>query len=716
MFRRIDQINAMDVRQHKDHLLRLKYRFSISLGFAALAVMVLLIYFPGLSGPYVLDDRENIANNETLAIEEISPTSLWRAMQSNDSGPFRRPLATLTFALNHYLSGSFDNTFPFKLTNLVVHIVNGMLLLFLTLIILRSSDAGQRLSSAEQLCVAALTTALWSLHPIQLTNILYVVQRMNSLSALFVILGLILFVQGRRHFETSALKGLWLMGIGILTGTFLGMASKENAALLPLLALTIEFSFFERGGLNANNRLLLRSFYFVTIIVPVAAFLVYVFINPEFLSEAYKTRQFSMVERLLTESRVLWNYIGLIVLPNTHNLGLFHDDIRISKGLFTPPSTLLAVGSLIATLGLAILKKKQIPVISFAVLWFLAGHLLESSIFGLEIAYEHRNYLPAYGVLFAISYLYVWASGRWNTRLRFIIAVSVIFTLGFATWTRAHTWKDIYSIAEADVTNHPESPRANEWAARVNAFEKGDLPAAIRYSTQGINITPDEAGFHINLHLFLALLSSQIDQGMKSADIKYAKNADIHIDGLPSGIIATMNNGHVQLAYPASTINTIEKLLESKPITVHTLASLEALRRCIIEKPDTCRRMTSQGLRWHAIAADNPITTETYNALILNNTAELYAHMSDYATAMTYIDRATQALPDVLFYKLKKIEYLVKQGRLDEAQSLLDSINDIDPKNDPRYTANRAMIESVQNMYTDATQNRRPTLPNRGHR
>lgn len=706
----------MDVRQSNDRPHLLKYRLSISLAVAILAVMVLLIYFPGLSGPYVLDDGENIASNEALAIEEISPTSLWRAMQSNDSGPFRRPLATLSFAINHYLSGGFDNTFPFKLTNLVVHVANGVLLLFLTLIILRSSDAGRGLSSTEQLCVAVLTATLWSVHPIQLTNVLYVVQRMNSMSALFVILGLMLFVQGRRHFDMTAPKGLWLMGIGIFAGTFLGMASKENAALLPLLALTIEFSFFRRESLNANNRLRLYSFYIATIVVPLTAFLAYVFVNPEFLSEAYKIRQFSMVERLLTETRVLWNYIGLIALPNTHDLGLFHDDIRISTGLFTPPGTLLAVCGLTVMLVIAILKKKQIPVITFAVLWFLAGHLLESSMLGLEIAYEHRNYLPAYGVLFAISYLYVWASRRWNIRLRFIIAIFVSLTLGFATWTRAHTWKDIYSIAEADVTNHPESPRANELAARVNAFEKGDLPAAIRYSIQGMNIAPDEAGFRINLHLFLALLSSRIDQEMKSVGIKHAKDADIHIDGLPSGVIATINNNRVQLDYPASTINTVEKLLETRPITVHTLASLEALGRCIMKKPDICRRMTRQGLRWYAIAADNPVTTETYNALILNNTAELYAYTSDYATAMIYIDRAIQALPDVLFYRLKKIGYLVKQGRLDEAQSLLASIDNIGLKNDPRHFANRALIESVQNMYTEAVQSRRRTSSTLGHR
>jgi tetratricopeptide (TPR) repeat protein len=423
-----------------------------------------------------------------------------------------------------------------------------------------------------------------------------------------------------------------------------------------------------------------------------------------------------MVERLLTESRVLWHYIGFIVLPDIHHLGLFHDDIRISRGLLAPPSTLLAIGGLVVTLLIAVAKKKQIPIVSFAILWFLAGHLLESSLFGLEVAYEHRNYLPAFGILFAISYIYVWASRHWNTRLRFVVAISIVLTLGFATWSRANTWKDIYSLAEANVANHPNSPRANEFAARVNAMEKGDLATAIRYITQALNSAPEEAGFHVDLQLFLAILSSQIDQNMKSVDMKNVTDADLQINGLPTGIIATINNNHVQLVYPPSTDEIVERLLTTKPITIHTLASLVGLGHCIIDDPDMCKRLSKQGLKWHIIASDNPLAAKADNALILNNAAELYAHTGDYATALTYIDRAMQVLPDVLFYRLKKIEYLINLGRMDEAQSLLSSIDNIDSENDIRFFNNRATIESVRNMYTETIRKQRRMPTTQGHR
>lgn len=690
----------MDVHQKEHNHTRLKHRLSIGMALTMLVVMAMLVYFPGLSGPYVLDDEENIAKNEAVAVEEISATNLWRAMQSNDSGPFRRPLATLSFALNHYFSGGFGNTFPFKLTNLIIHIINGVLLLFLALKIMRFSEPGRRLIPAEQFYVAALAAALWVVHPIQLTNVLYVVQRMNSLSALFVILGLIFFLEGRQKFLVSTPKGLMLMGTGVLFGTLLGMASKENAALLPLFALTIEYTIFQRECLDAEQRLLLRSFYIVAIAVPATAFLGYLYVNPEFVSGGYKVRHFSMMERLLTETRVLWHYMGLIALPNTHNLGLFHDDILISKGFFTPPTTFFAICGLIVLLLIAIIKK--IPIISFAILWFLAGHLLESSLFALEIAYEHRNYLPAFGILFAAAYMYVHVSRHWNANMRFFIVIAVICALGFATWTRAQNWKDLYSIAETNVANHPDSPRANELAAHVNAREKGDLVTAIRHSIQALNIAPDEAGFHIDLHLLLTMLASQIDQNMKAVSMR---GGDLQINGLPTGIIATINNNHVQLVYPPSTSNTIEELLKTKPITVHTLASLINLSRCISDTPNVCQQLSKQGLKWYMIAADNPVTTRAYNALILNNTAELFANMSEYATALVYINRATQAFPDVLFYRLKTIEYLIKLRRLAEARSLLSPIDAISPENDIRLIANRTTIKAVREMFAEAVRN-----------
>ncbi len=160
------------------------------------------IYFPGLSGPFVFDDWVNIVNNDGTAIPRLGLTELSGAASSGISGPFGRPLASITFALNYYFAGGFNNTFEFKLTNLVIHIFNTVLVYWLLHLLLKTSasvkawttfDAGQRL------WIAGMATALWALHPIQLTSVLYVVQRMNSLAAFFMLAGLIAYLHGRQQ-------------------------------------------------------------------------------------------------------------------------------------------------------------------------------------------------------------------------------------------------------------------------------------------------------------------------------------------------------------------------------------------------------------------------------------------------------------------------------------------------------------------------------------
>jgi len=399
---------------------------------------------------------------------------------------------------------------------------------------------------------------------------------------------------------------------------------------------------------------------------------------------------------------VLWHYAGLIALPATGNLGLFHDDIGVSTGLLSPPTTLLALLALGAVLLLAVVRRAHHPLICFAVLWFLAGHLLESSVFGLEIAYEHRNYLPSYGILFSVAMAYVWLSRRWRSQARVGVAVAMVLAVGFSTWTRADSWKDLASITELEARHHPISPRANELAAWVNAFERGDLLSAVRYAAQGVRASPNEAGFHINLHLYMSLLSTELSHQVTAAG-EHLKDGPLEIAGLDTGITATVRQGRIQLESAASTLDVINRLLEAKPVTVHTIGALDMLRRCILERPDICQRLAVQGLKWHIIAANNPATTTTYHALLLGNAAELYAARSEYPSAVEYVGRAGDVLPNVLFYKIRKAEYLVKLGHLDEARAVLAAILATDADSDARFFNRVALLDVVQ-AYNEAAE------------
>jgi hypothetical protein len=637
----------------------------------------IVVYAPGINGPYVLDDGENITLNKAVAMNSININTIYDAALSNNS-LLKRPLAALSFGLNHYFSGGFENTRPFKITNLVIHLCNSVLIYALILLLLKSPGLQKTTRNWNHPFTAGLATAAWALHPIQLTSVLYVVQRMTGLSALFVLAGLIVFVRGRHLLSMTGGKGLPVMYAGIVAGTVLGLGAKENAILLPLFALTIEYVLFKRDRLTMAVGRKLWFFYIILILVPLLVFFGYLLLHPEFISNGYLERHFTLFERLLTQSRVLWFYISLILFPSVHRLGLFHDDILISHGMFDPLSTLPALIGIGGIILFAILKARQYPIIAFAVLWFISGHVLESSIFPLQIAYEHRNYLPSLGILFAaILYIRTLMSKISKTNaVRYAIPFLLILSLGYSTWSRAYTWSDITILAESEALNHPNSGNANDFAARVNLNRNGDISKTIGYVIKGMNAAPDEVGFNIDLRIYLAALSAEISQTLFSKGTSpTASTSELEIKGLPSSIKVSVENKTLSLTHEASSGNMIHNILRNKPISVHGVTTLESLSDCILDQLDYCAALKKDALVWLKIAANNPRTSSSYRAIVLSKIARLYASDMDFIHAYEYINLASLAAPSRLAYQLGRIEYLIRLGRLGEAKQLLDNYN-----------------------------------------
>lgn len=676
----------------------------------AISVLLFLAYLPGLSGPYVLDDGENIYLNDAIAVKNLSLVNVYNALRANESGPLQRPLASLSFALNHYLAGGFENTLPFKLTNLLIHLGNTVLVYCLILLLLQTPALRGTSTSTKPLPIAALTAALWALHPVQLTNVLYVVQRMNSLSAMGVLSGLLIFTQGRRLVDESRFRGITIMSTGIVLGLFLGLMSKENAALLPLFALIIEYAFYRRDKLDDRIRRHLYAFYLVMVLIPVGIFAVYLINHPEFITGSYALRHFTPYERLLTEARVLWFYIGLFIFPTPGRLGLFHDDITLSTGLFAPPTTLLAVAGLSALALLALMKVRQWPVAGFAVLWFLAGHVLESSVFGLELAYEHRNYLPSIGVLFLISHAIL--SFRQKLKLpnavQILLPLGLVIVLTFSTWNSAGTWSDLNTIAETNARYHPHSPRANDFASKANLLEANNINRAIAYALKTITSAPQEPGSRIYLRLLLATAEAKINASLtKSQEETLSTSGKIEIKGMPEEIEINTDKRNLRLSHEAGSTQTITNLLRTEPITVHTVVALENLRRCVIDTPQVCSHLQADALNWLTIAAANPRSSNDYHAIMFRDAAMLSAHQSDYDQALRYMEKAVELDPGTLAYRLAETEYLIRTGRLDLAKSILDALQ-LDVGRFPRYsTANRETLDTLTRMHAQAAQKSR---------
>jgi hypothetical protein len=181
----------------------------------------------------VFDDFPNIVDNAALHVTWQSNWQEWlAAMFSSPASELQRPLAMLTFAINHAITGL--DPYWMKATNVGIHLLNAWLVFGLSRVLLDASqEDGIRRPSSRGNIQAFWISGAWALNPINLLAVLFIVQRMESLCHTFVFAGLWMYLAGRRRLSKSG-SGLALMGTGLIGGTVLGMAVKESAALLPL--------------------------------------------------------------------------------------------------------------------------------------------------------------------------------------------------------------------------------------------------------------------------------------------------------------------------------------------------------------------------------------------------------------------------------------------------------------------------------------------------
>lgn len=440
-----------------------------------LLALTALCYVQGLHGPFLLDDPSNI----------LLPIRAWlggktgwtEVVFGNGSGLLHRPIANLTFALNALLAGGLD-PFPFKATNLVIHLGCGAVL-FAFLRELLSKDP-QFTNRATQ--TAFLVTAIWLLHPMQVSTVLYVVQRMAQLGALFSLVALLIYIRARSLPPEQAGKAKFLLFFAVPLAVAAATLSKENGALAPVLCLVVEVCY--RSGWSPSTRKPAQLFFIIFLTLPALGALIWLGLLGRQLD--YSLRDFTLTERLLSQPRALFSYIHALLLPHGPLLGIYTDDFKPSRGLLSPPTTLLSIFALAALIGVAIAVRRRKPAFAAGVGLYLAGHLLESTIWPLELYFEHRNYLPSIGIFLAATSVITsgidLASRRSANpvRLRWIIRGGIaacLLMLAAATFFRVGIWRSSDLIAAQGVEQHPESLRANLDHAQALQL-RGDLQGA----------------------------------------------------------------------------------------------------------------------------------------------------------------------------------------------------------------------------------------------
>ncbi|MDH1706013.1 hypothetical protein [Acinetobacter johnsonii] len=463
-----------------------------------LILITIMIYIPGLKAGFLFDDISNLG--EMGRYGDLHQWENAKNFISNGiAGPTGRPISLLTF-VPQYGDWLSANALPFKVVNLVIHLLCGGLLYWVICLLLRSYG---EIKEQKIKWVALLATSIWLLHPLMLSTTLYVIQRMAQLPLLFSLLAMIGYFKGRALVNAKPYFAYTLMTLSIGLGTILATFSKENGALLPLLILVIEFC---NPNKNNNPTWQWRT---ICLWLPSLAILAVLARYIDLSPDPWAMRSFNQIERLLTEGRVMMDYINQLFIPRIEGYGLFQDGYLISKGWLSPPSTLFSILFLLFLFIGALLSRKKYPLIALAILFFFAAHLMESTVIGLELYFEHRNYIAAIFLFLPLAAGIYTLSECIKPSVVVFISILILTFLSMMTWQRAVLWSDENKLMLYWAQNSPNSPRAQSVIAELLA-RSGDYEEANNIVEQALKKRP-ESGL-----LSIQLLSQKIKAGTAS--------------------------------------------------------------------------------------------------------------------------------------------------------------------------------------------------------
>jgi len=600
------------------------------------------VYSPGLDGDFEFDDSINILENRSLVIDNFTLPNLRKAAFSGNSGPLKRPISMISFAFNYYLTG--PDPYFFKLTNVVIHLINGFVILIFSILVLLTyqQQFQSQLDIQHIRWIALFATLIWLLHPLNLTSVLYIVQRMTSLSSLFTMVALCFYIAGRQKLNQKKTNTIYYF-FATFTASIISIYCKEIGFLIPFYILLIEALLFHFKTNNPKTQKILIYLIICSTFIPIIFSAIYFLYNPEWLLEKFQIRNFDLTHRLFTESRALWFYLSLIFVPNISRMGLYHDDFIISSSLISPITTLMSIMGIVILILLAIKYAKKIPILSFGIAWFLFGHILESTILPLELVHEHRNYLPMFGLILSVSYFLINPFFKKILPIRYLTLVTFTVLLGISTAIRSSQWGNLVEHAAVEVHYHPKSFRANYQLGRIYF---------ILY-----NNTNDE--------LYINKAEDIFEQTAKLESIDNGALFALYL-------IEMLNLNKKNSVFP-----TLLNNLRNNHLAPNTLAYLLKLSDCLAIKKCVTKHEKFISL-YQAIIA-NPYVTNHVRTLTESQLAFYYARIvGDVNRAYQLMNEIVIKNPDSIKYRLALMSLLEISSRQEEIANHLEIAKKLD--------------------------------------
>ncbi|MEW6667847.1 MAG: tetratricopeptide repeat protein [Thermodesulfobacteriota bacterium] len=443
-------------------------------------------YTSSLDATFHFDDFPSILRNKSIR-------NLWDWVAIWHGNPTRF-VASLTFALNYHFHGL--TVFGYHAVNILIHLLSALSIYWLVRLLFATPELKDTPLASQGGHVALATSLLFVCHPIETQAVTYIIQRVASLAALFYFLSTALYVRARLCPDQRNAIHVPLY-CGSIAAALLAMFCKENSITLPFSILVVEGFFFSPTWRKLRARL--SYLFFMLMTLPVIP-LIWIATRPSMVQHLgpAETDTISRFDYLLTQINVIPTYLRLLLFPIKQSLDY---DFPVAHSFFDPV-TLASFLLLVALGATAVLVFRGFRLISFGIVWFFLTLSVESSFIPIsDVIFEHRVYLPSFGIFLSVTVTLFYFLHRQRKSLLGFFALTIPLLL-ILTVNRNVTWREQVLIWHDAAKTAPHKFRVLvNRGAGYSFLDKAEY--AVRDYERAVALGRDDATPYLNLGLHL---------------------------------------------------------------------------------------------------------------------------------------------------------------------------------------------------------------------
>ena len=417
-----------------------------------LGLLILIFYSNSFTAGLLFDSEIIIKMDPRLRslnlvnLQNIFTRNYW---WPNDDSTLYRPVTTLSYLFNYTILGNGESVTGYHVLNLLLHWVNAWLVFLIV----------RRLSNRTE--IAALTAAVFAIHPVNTEAVTNVVGRADLLAAFSVLFGAWCYLRAAAP-GTNRARWLALMG----TVACLGVMSKENAVVIAAFVAIYDF-LWQRSSLKTFFK---ESWPGYVALLPglllILLIRLWISSTTTVFEEHFLDNPLigvSRLQRVMTAIGIAGRYLKLLIFPWRLSSDYSFNQIPVYGTGNAGSDTMAWVSLVLMALLLAgvIYFRKRQRLISWGIFFFFAMLLPTSNAIVTigSIMAERFLYLPSVGLCAAAAVILCAISAKWKPA--WVLAILVICSLGVRTFVRNSDWKDDTALWGSTVAASPDSYKAH---------------------------------------------------------------------------------------------------------------------------------------------------------------------------------------------------------------------------------------------------------------